>query len=132
MSRRMVIAYQCPECLKDFRPYHQEAEVQMPTGRFSVKPIIHRICRWCSTPLTKTQIYRRRSYCSRSCAKLQHHAMHPESARKALKGGWATLRKRYVARLGQTLTGCKTLGDAYRRGYATGYRCGYCRKQRAA
>lgn len=24
MSRRMSLARQCPECLKDFRPYHQE------------------------------------------------------------------------------------------------------------
>jgi hypothetical protein len=96
----------------------------------SAKPIVHRVCCWCQTPLTKVQIYRRRSHCSRSCAKERYHAMHPGAATACLRPGWATLRQQYVERVKRRLQGCRTLGDAYRLGYATGYRAGWTRVER--
>jgi hypothetical protein len=78
-------------------------------------------CRWCTAPLSAKQIMRRKTYCSRSCAKTHWHAMHPDGARRAFAKGWATNRQRFIERLRVTLKSCKTLGDAYRLGHHNGY-----------
>lgn len=89
-------------------------------------------CRWCTGPLTLAQMMRRRTYCSRSCAKSQFHAMHPDAAPKAGAAAAKAHRAQYIARLKRTLEECKTLGEAYRRGYYTGYTVGANGRRRRA
>lgn len=89
-------------------------------------------CLWCPNKLTHDQQVRRRVYCSRTCAKTHFHAENPTKAREAGLRAAAATRPQYVARLKQTLAGCRTLGEAYRLGYNNGYKVGATRRRRAA
>lgn len=88
-------------------------------------------CSWCKGPLTHRQQVRRRSFCSRSCAKSNYHAEHPQKARELGHRSWLKSgRAKYVERLKVALGQCKTLGDAYRRGYSNGYKVGVEHRRR--
>lgn len=88
-------------------------------------------CKWCGVPLKPQQRWRRRTYCSRSCAKTAFHADHPDAARRAGQLSYAKVgRKKYIERLKTALAGCKSLGEAYRRGYSNGYKVGVTRRRR--
>ena len=93
--------------------------------------VIRSTCAWCEGPLTRRQQVRRRSFCSRSCAKTNYHADLQQTARELGQRSWATVgRARYIERLKVALAQCKTLGDAYRRGYVNGYKVGAERRRR--
>ncbi len=90
--------------------------------------MIRTACRCCGGPLTHGQQVRRRTYCSRSCAKEQYHSDHPEKAVEFGKRSWAKVgREKFIARLKAALTDCHSRAEAYRRGYKNGYAA----KQRA-
>jgi len=90
-------------------------------------------CRWCATPLTRAQQRRGNEFCGRRCAKLRDHRRDPGFARRAGAQSWLKVgRPRYVARLAETLRGCPSMAEAYRRGYRAGYTVGANRRRTLA
>jgi len=86
--------------------------------------------RACGRPLTAEQIWRRREYCSRSCAKFVYHAAHPDAATAAGRRSWELVgRRRFLEQLAIALKGCQSKVEAYIRGRHAGnarnYRRGF-------
>jgi hypothetical protein len=87
-------------------------------------------CQHCGGPLSRRQQWRRREFCSKGCAKAAYWQRHPDKVADALAGGWARMRRAFVARL-RAFLATATKPDAGRRGWRNGWECARGRAVRA-
>jgi hypothetical protein len=78
-------------------------------------------CAHCDGPLTRRQVWRRRTHCSKACAKAAEWRRRPDVVAKAVARSQAVIRQAFVRRLRAFLLACPSPLAAGRRGYTNGW-----------
>lgn len=78
-------------------------------------------CAACRSPLTREQQWRRRTFCSKSCAKTTEYLARPEVLTKGQQRLKAVGRARFVERLRAFLLACPSNALAGRKGWRNGW-----------
>lgn len=88
-------------------------------------------CAGCSAPLTKPQQWRRREFCSKSCAKSSFWSARPDAWARITAKSHRVQRAHFVERLRRFLAACPSNEAAYDRGFGNGRRVAWGRAAQA-